>query len=160
MILGNTAERTRTGFPMITSREPRLTGLVQERVRPGLAPEAAAGWAALPGVPESVAAARHLVSTALEGCPRLDDLVLAVSELATNAVAHSASGEGGMFLVRIRRLPFWARIEVWDGGPASVPPAHGSGYGLPIVREVTDRCGTNFNDGGRRTAWAECTWTP
>jgi anti-sigma regulatory factor (Ser/Thr protein kinase) len=147
----------------------RLTDMMQQVVTAGTTPDAAAGWAALPGVPESVAAARRLVTRALAGCPRSDDLVLAVSELATNAIAWSASGQGGTFLVRVRRVTLWARVEVVDDGPALAGPAvpspgtgsaqrSANGYGLLLVREVTDRCGTSFT-GGRRASWAECTWT-
>lgn len=151
-------------------RGARLTDHMQRVVAAQTTPDASAGWAALPGVPESVAAARRLVTRALAGCPRCDDLVLAVSELATNAIAWSASGEGGIFLVRVRRVTLWARVEVTDDGPASAKPAapnpgtgvsaqpSANGYGLLLVREVTDRCGTSFT-GGRRTSWAECTWT-
>ena len=151
-------------------RGVRLTGMMQRVVTAGTAPDAEAGWTALPGTAESVAVARRLVTRALAGCPRSDDLVLAVSELATNAVAWSASGEGGTFLVRVRRVTLWARVEVVDDGPASAAPAvpspaagapaqpSANGYGLLLVREVTDRCGTTFT-AGRRTSWAECTWT-
>jgi hypothetical protein len=41
----------------------------------------------LPGTPDSVPRARRLVRDALPGCPRADDLALAVSELASNADA-------------------------------------------------------------------------
>jgi anti-sigma regulatory factor (Ser/Thr protein kinase) len=144
--------------------------MMQRVVAAGTTSDAAAGWAALPGTPGSVAVARRIVSRALAGCPRSDDLVLAVSELATNAVAWSASGEGGTFLVRVRRVTLWARVEVVDDGPAAVAPAvpspgpgvpaqpSANGYGLLLVREVTDRCGTKFID-GKRSSWAECTWT-
>ena len=81
---------------------------------------AVAGWVALPGIPVSVSAARHFVTGALRGCPRTDDLVLAVSELASNALTWSASGCGGAFIVRVRMVPRWARVEVTDDGPAPV----------------------------------------
>ena len=118
---------------------------------------AAGGWLALRGIPASVPVARDMAIMALGGCPRAGDLVLALSELATNAVVHSASGEGGMFLVGVRMVGSWGRIEVWDGGPASGPAEHGLGYGLRLVREITDRSGEIFRE-GRRMAWAECTW--
>ena len=35
----------------------------------------------LPGTPASVPAARRFAAEALDGCPRADDLILAVSEL-------------------------------------------------------------------------------
>ena len=57
----------------------------------------------------------ELAREALTGCPRTDDLVLAVSELASNAVIHSASGQGGTFTIRLRTAPRWARVEITDG---------------------------------------------
>lgn len=101
----------------------RLTDLMQrvitERTRPD---EALAVWAEFPGTAASVAASRRFAARALEGCPRADDLILAVSEFATNAVRWSASGDDGIFIVRIRRVTRWARIEVTDAGPARPPP--------------------------------------
>lgn len=113
----------------------------------------------LPGRAASVRAARRFTAAALPGCPRADDLVLAVSELASNAVAWSASGQQGTFTVRVRAAPGWARAEVSDAGPAvHDTPAAGNGWGLLIVAGVTDRCGTVTGPDGSRTAWAEVTW--
>jgi serine/threonine-protein kinase RsbW len=143
-------------------KDARITDLMQrvmtDRTRPGQ--DSSATWAEFPGVAESVAACRRFIAGGLgDACPRADDLVLAVSELATNAVRWSASGEGGTFLVRVRRVTLWARVEVVDAGPASAPPGSGNGYGLLVVREATDRSGANFLPDGRRAAWAECTWS-
>jgi hypothetical protein len=120
--------------------------------------EASSGWVELPGIPVSVPAARHFVKGALRGCPRTDDLVLAVSELASNALSWSASGCGGTFIVRARMVPRWARVEVSDDGPVSGPAADGNGWGLGIVAAVADRSGSTTAPDGRRTAWAEATW--
>src|SRR3954453_14610070 len=57
-------------------------------------------WASYPGVPEAVRAARHHVTQTLAAVPCIDDLAFAVSEVATNAVLHSRSGQsGGWFSV-------------------------------------------------------------
>jgi two-component sensor histidine kinase len=111
----------------------------------------------LPGTAASVPIARRLVKDALPGCPRADDLLLAISELASNAIAHSAS-QSGMFTVRLSTLGHWARVEVTDDGPAEGAPSHGNGWGLQIVAGVTDRSGATMEPGGRRTASAEVTW--
>ena len=132
---------------------------MMHRVMASAAPHAAAGWAALPGVPASVPAARRFAAEALAGCPRADDLTLAVSELATETVAWSASkGESSIFLVRVRAVTLWARIEVADDGPAEARPGPGNGMGQRIVAAVTDRHGVRFRPDGTRTSWAECTW--
>ncbi|MEP7023756.1 MAG: ATP-binding protein [Actinomycetota bacterium] len=114
--------------------------------------------ATLPGIPSSVPIARRLVRDALPGCPRAYDLILAVRELATNGITHSASGHGGTFTVRVRTAPCWARVEVADEGPTGGPPSPRNGWGLAIVREVTDRAAAVIQPGGGRTAWCEVTW--
>jgi hypothetical protein len=114
--------------------------------------------ATLPGTPAAVAIARRLTREALTGCPRTDDLVLAVNELASNAVIHSASGQDGTFTLRVRTAPRWARVEITDQGPAASPSAARNGWGLTIVADVTDRTGATIPADGRRTAWAEATW--
>jgi two-component sensor histidine kinase len=112
----------------------------------------------LTGAAGSVPDARRFVRDTLAGCPRADDLAQAVTELAANAIAWSAAGEGGTFTVTIRRAPRWARVEVTDPGPALLPAATGNGWGLGIVAMVTDRSGATYGPGSQRTAWAEATW--
>jgi anti-sigma regulatory factor (Ser/Thr protein kinase) len=106
--------------------------------------------ATLPGEPSSVPVARRLVRSALPGCPRADDLLLAITELASNAVLHSASGRGGTFTMQIRTVPCWARINVADEGPTAGPGVPGNGWGLAIVADVTDRNGAIIAGDGRR----------
>ena len=114
--------------------------------------------ATLLGTPASVSISRRLVRAALPDCPRGDDLMLAVTELATNCVVHSASGQGGSFTVRLRTGPSWARIEVTDDGPADSQATVSNGWGLAIVAGITDRAGAVIQGDGCRTAWAEVTW--
>jgi two-component sensor histidine kinase len=97
----------------------------------------------------------------LEGCPVADDVLLCVSELATNAAVHSdSSRSGGTFTVRTESRPGSdVRIEVEDdGGPwvSSVPdPTHGRG--LDIVRALADDWGITTTPAGR-AVWARITW--
>jgi hypothetical protein len=112
--------------------------------------------ATLPGEPVSVPAARQFVRDTLAGCPRAEDLALAVTELAGNAVHWSAAGEAGTFTVTVRAAPRWARVEVTDPGPATAPTADSNGWGLGIVAAVTDRHGTGPGPG--RVSWAEVSW--
>jgi anti-sigma regulatory factor (Ser/Thr protein kinase) len=136
-----------------------LTGLMSHVLARVTAPEPARS-AAFAGVRESAGAARRLVAGTLAGCPRVDDLVTAVSELATNAILHSASGEGGAFTVTIRTAPRWARVEVTDAGPPARPGGVSNGRGLVVVRGVADRAGHSIAPDGARTGWAEVTWPP
>jgi serine/threonine-protein kinase RsbW len=120
--------------------------------------DAIALWLELPGSAASVRSARRFISDALSDCPRADDLVLAASELAANAVLWSASGCGGQYVVRLRRAPRWARVEVIDEGEPPIPSiADGNGRGLLLVEALTDRSGYTMEN-GLRTSWCECTW--
>ena len=100
------------------------------------------------GQPEQVAQARHFVQGALAGCPAVTDAVLLTSELATNAVQHSATGRGGAFVVAISHAPGRVRVTVADGGSATHPavaPADDelacSGRGLLLVDDISERWG-------------------
>jgi anti-sigma regulatory factor (Ser/Thr protein kinase) len=102
------------------------------------------------GQPGQVAHARHFVAAALAGCPAASDAELLASELATNAVQHSASGHGGAFVVAISHAPGRVRVTVTDGGSATRPAVHVagpqdelelSGRGLLLVDVLADRWG-------------------
>jgi serine/threonine-protein kinase RsbW len=100
------------------------------------------------GQPDQVAQARHFVQGALAGCPALADAVLLTSELATNAVQHSATGRGGAFVVAISHAPGRVRVTVTDGGSATRPIVAPepeelavSGRGLLLVNVLADRWG-------------------
>jgi anti-sigma regulatory factor (Ser/Thr protein kinase) len=100
------------------------------------------------GQPEQVARARHFVAAALAGCPAAADAELLSSELATNAVQHSASGHGGSFVVAISHAPGRVRVTVTDGGSATFPAVAAaaeelatSGRGLLLVDGLADRWG-------------------
>jgi two-component sensor histidine kinase len=134
-----------------------ITSLMYRVVKASTQAPSSAAEIMLAGAAESVPIARRLVKDVLPGCPRADDLVLAVSELASNAIAHSASASG-TFAVRVSATGRWARVEVTDDGPAEGSSSPGNGWGLQIVAGVTDRSGAAIEPDGRRTAWAEVTW--
>jgi serine/threonine-protein kinase RsbW len=100
------------------------------------------------GQPAQVAHARQFVEAALAGCPAVADAILLTSELATNAVQHSATGRGGAFIVAISHAPGRVRVTVTDGGsatrPAVAPEADGldiGGRGLLLVNALAQRWG-------------------
>ena len=85
-------------------------------------------------------------------------------ELVTTAIAHTASGNGGVFTVEVDcPRDGVARVAVTDDGGASVPApgaldlmAEG-GRGLAMVAACTSRWG--FTDAcPGRTVWAESCW--
>ncbi|GLZ04833.1 hypothetical protein Acsp03_22990 [Actinomadura sp. NBRC 104412] len=88
---------------------------------------------------------------------------LVVSELCTNAVEHTASGEpGGWFVLELEMHPDHVRVAVIDKGTtAKVPaldPAAGldaeSGRGLYIVQALSKAWGSELVLMGRRV-WAD-----
>lgn len=125
--------------------------------------------ATFPGEPRQVPEARAFVAAALAGCPARETLLTCVSELAANAVAHTASGAGGVFTVEVLRpADGVALVAVTDaGGPGwpAVGRGHASGElaedgrGLALVEACSSRWGHRYaEDGEGRTVWAEATW--
>jgi serine/threonine-protein kinase RsbW len=59
-----------------------------------------------PGTTKHIRAVRSDLRDLLVDCPAADDVILCVSELATNAVRHSRSGlPGGTFTVQAAVIP-------------------------------------------------------
>jgi len=112
---------------------------------------AATGYAGtFPGRPDQVQRARHQVARYLAGHPVTDDAVLAVSELASNAVLHSRSA-GGFFTVSVELHDSYCYIEVEDAGGLWHPKAPDAErpHGLDVVELL---CGTdNWGGDGDRT---------
>src|SRR6201996_2204790 len=115
------------------------------------APECAAWWTRqFRGGVDQVVAVRHWLEDLLPDCAARADAVLLASELCTNAIVHSRSGEaGGQFSVDIDWSPALLRIVVGDQGSAKAPvltrpsgdavPLGQSGRGLLLVDDMADR---------------------
>jgi serine/threonine-protein kinase RsbW len=87
-----------------------------------------------------------------------------VSEFCANAIAHTASGGGGVFTVEVDCSGDGvARVAVTDDGGSSVPAAGSldlmaeGGRGLAMVAACTSRWGFAEAYPGR-IVWAEATW--
>jgi serine/threonine-protein kinase RsbW len=113
-----------------------------------------------PGRPDQVACARRFVSRVLAPCPAANDAVLLASELATNALQHTATGAGGEFEVIACHGQGRIRVMVTDNGspdaPALAPRAElaTSGQGLTLVTALAARWGHHGNQQAR-TVWFE-----
>ncbi|HUZ26177.1 MAG TPA: ATP-binding protein [Streptosporangiaceae bacterium] len=113
-----------------------------------------------PGHSEQVSPARHFVREVLGDRPCTADAMLLTSELATNAVVHTASGDGGSFRVTVRQVPALVRVEVSDGGSSAVPAVNPgerlapSGRGLLLVAQLASRWGHRDGPDGR-VVWCE-----
>ena len=120
------------------------------------------------GRPDQVAVARRWLAQMVDGFAAVDELLLACSELTSNAIMHSKSGwPGGLFTVRLAIRQDIVRLEVldqggpWSGGRRAL--AHGDeqtedasqcGRGLTIVASITDAWGITGDHEGR-TAWCD-----
>ncbi|MGW7359965.1 ATP-binding protein [Streptomyces sp. NPDC054802] len=86
----------------------------------------------------------------------LDDALLVISELVTNAVLHAVPPATLRVRCTQQRL---LRIEVTDGGPRPEPPSTADrheehGRGMIIIDSMAVRHGT-FSHVGGFTCWAE-----
>jgi signal transduction histidine kinase len=136
----------------------RLKRMLTESDRETAA-RAGISWAStieLPGVRASVPTARRHVRKVLgDGA---GDAELVVSELVTNAMAHSDSGKGGTIILKLAVGAERVRVEVTDAGSATSRPRlarHAledeNGRGLEIVRAVSLAWGATGT-----TVWCEC----
>jgi len=114
------------------------------------------------GTRDQVAAARGFVVALLGSGSDLEETArLLVSEAATNAVLHSASGEdGGSFEVRCRLARERLRVEVHDAGAPQSPRRRVhhldalTGRGLELVDLLASRWGWSGGTAGR-VLWFE-----
>jgi len=117
----------------------------------------------LPALPSSAGEARRAVRRAVEHTladlesleELVDDLLIAVSELVTNAVLHA----GSEIRLRVKALPSWVRVEVFDGSPHLPRPigtegVAATGRGLRLVAELVDRWGAE-SEGEGKVVWCE-----
>ena len=111
--------------------------------------------------PDSAAEARRALADVADRLSprRLEDARLLVSELVTNAIRHAGLGEGDRITLTMETKERGLRVEVCDPGPGfevaepTPDPARPSGWGLYLVRELSDRWGVERE--GETTVWFE-----
>jgi anti-sigma regulatory factor (Ser/Thr protein kinase) len=115
------------------------------------------------GLPDQVAVARDFVRRVLGPVPIVDEAVLLVSELCTNALQHTASGREGSFVVVVLPGSDSVRVEVRDEGSGPAPVPHPidvlaeDGRGLGLVGLIADDWGYSGDCQGR-SVFFELTW--
>ena len=109
----------------------------------------------LAAAPDAAGEARSFVRSVLDDHPRIEDALLSVSELVTNAVRHGPAGDG--LEVRINRLEAAIRVSV-NQRPGSLHIDRSrldrlrggggvGGLGLMIVERVSDAWGIEDESG-------------
>lgn len=112
-----------------------------------------------PGEGRQLATLRRWLGSLLPDCPSRDDAISVATELASNALCHTASGQGGRFGVEITRHAAVVRVAVADSGGPGEPcviedPAAEHGRGLLLVRGLSVRTGVAGDQRGR-LVWAD-----
>jgi anti-sigma regulatory factor (Ser/Thr protein kinase) len=105
---------------------------------------------------------RKFVAELLADYPERDDITLCATELATNAIRHTASGRGGLFAIEVSWAGMTIRLAVADGGAPTGPALRQhdpdtleeAGRGLDVVASLCDSCGTEGDHRGR-VVWAQ-----
>jgi anti-sigma regulatory factor (Ser/Thr protein kinase) len=98
-------------------------------------------------------AVREELSDALPG-RKLADVELLVSELATNSVRHGGCGESAELAMEADVRPDRVRVRLSDPGsgfeaaqPDAPPSGATGGYGLVLLERLSDRWGTQRDEG-------------
>lgn len=153
--------RVRTAAPrskIVISSDLDL-GNVAELLESVVSPFQSSAAIDLPHALTSVSTARHFVRETLadwgiEG--PVDDALLVVSELATNALTHARSS----YRVKLSATMNALRIEVDDDGAGTPEPrllteTEEHGRGLYLVGSLAASWGMEAADGGGKRIWAE-----
>ncbi|MEV6547625.1 ATP-binding protein [Streptomyces sp. NPDC051597] len=117
-----------------------------------------------PGNPQELSAARRWTRATLDGHPHADDAALIVTELGTNALAHTVSGDGGgTFHVALTVSERTITITVTDAGGTETapevqhPPLDSThGRGLALVTALADSVTIQGDDSGRTVTAELC----
>ena len=116
--------------------------------------------AEVPAVPESVGSLRRAAGELAERCGAdeklVEDITLAVSEAATNAVVHAYREEPGKLALAAESENGALWFRVIDEGEGLTPRADspGLGLGLPLIAHLTTRFEVRPGPSGRGTELA------
>jgi anti-sigma regulatory factor (Ser/Thr protein kinase) len=114
-------------------------------------------------------AARTVVAQCLDervAASALDNAQLLVSELVANSLQHCGGQVGDRVVVSVELMPDWFRVGVQDSGSdAVIAPRPGSidtgdGFGLNLVRLLSERWGVERLAKGGTQVWAQLPRAP
>ncbi|GAA0970840.1 hypothetical protein GCM10009555_020470 [Acrocarpospora macrocephala] len=122
------------------------------------------GTIELPGNLAAASNARTFVHGLLTGWAddRLEDALLLVTELVSNAALHSDSGRdpNGTTTLQVTNTDGFIHIQVTDQGSARSlpylvpdPEQRGSGFGLRLVDQIASEWGHDYEYEGKRGVW-------
>lgn len=147
---------------------PTASGAHGQRRSPGSLPSPLAPCSrwhrVFPGHQRELSHLRRRLSSLLPECPARDDVLSVATELGSNALEHTASGQyGGWFAVEVTWQRSTVQVAVADcGGPAEPKvisdPEGERGRGLLLVQGLSLRIGWTGDVRGR-LVWAEIAWT-
>jgi serine/threonine-protein kinase RsbW len=115
-----------------------------------------------PGRADQLHHVRRAVARHLADCPAADEATLILSELAANAIVHSASRDQ-FFTVRAEVFPGYVWVEAEDlGGPWQRRQPDNRPHGLDVVEALAGpgAWGVETTTGGGRVVWARLDMPP
>lgn len=117
---------------------------------------------AFPGEERQLGVLRRWLKSLFPECPARADVLSVATELASNAIRHTASGHCGLFAVEVAWYPTTVRVAVADSGGPSEPrvigdPGGEHGRGLLLVQGLSVHMGTCGDHRGR-LVWADVPW--
>lgn len=131
----------------------------RSRRGPGDTRSAVLGSLTIPGSPRYVSSTRAFITRTLSRLPGIDSdaATLLTSELVTNAIQHTKSGDGGEVIVDVIDLPDGVLVEVTDQGSRGTPEVKSGlyaaeGHGLYLVQQLAGRWGF-LRDRAGTTVW-------
>jgi hypothetical protein len=115
-----------------------------------------------PGEKRQLGVLRRSLASLLPECMARDDVISVATELASNTLLHTASGQSGLFGVEVTWHESTVRVGVADGGSPTEPHviedlAAEHGRGLLLVQSLSMRTGVTGDRRGR-LVWADIAW--
>jgi hypothetical protein len=144
------------------SHRPNGETSQQALVRPGTRPDVLRWRQVFGGEERQLGAMRRWLASLLPECPARADVLSVANELCSNAIQHTASGQGAWFAVEVTWHRSVVQVAVADCGGHAEPrliddPSGEHGRGLLLVQGLAIRTGFTGDERGR-LVWAQIAW--